>query len=147
MNKRINFEDTTFILNVRIRMIRDLLQLDTDTDLFLRQTMGDIEFINTALDMLTEKFLANIKFLDRETEADNLTDAEWQFSQLLNEISNNSSPFSPAHFPETQTWIDKFRKDSGKRQKQIEEAYVPAGQNPNEPVVSHAELNGLLGTP
>jgi hypothetical protein len=147
MNKRINFEDTTFILNVRIRMIRDLLQLDTDTDLFLRQTMGDIEFINTALDMLTEKFLANIKFLDRDTEADNLTDAEWQFSQLLNEISNNSSPFSPSRFPETQTWIDKFRKDSGKRQKQIEESYVPAGQNANEPVVSHAELNGLLGSP
>jgi hypothetical protein len=147
MNKRINFEDTTFILNVRIRMIRDLLQLDTDTDLFLRQTMGDIEFINTALEMLTEKFLANIKFLDRETEADNLTDAEWQFSQLLNEISNNSSPFSPSRFPETQTWIEKFRKDSIKRQKQIDESYVPAGQNSNEPVVSHAELNGLLGSP
>jgi hypothetical protein len=146
MNKRINFEDTTFILNVRIRMIRDLLQLDTDASLFLRQTMGDLEFINTALDMLTEKFLANIKFLDRETEADNLTDAEWQFSQLLNEISNNGSPYSPARFAETQSWIDKFRKDSAKRQKQIGESYVGASQPVNEPVVSHAELNGLLGS-
>jgi hypothetical protein len=146
MNKRINFEDTIFILNVRIRMIRDLLQLDTDTGLFLRQTMGDLEFINSALDMLTEKFIANIKFLDRETEGDNLTDVEWQFSQLLNEITNTSSPFSPAHIPDTQTWIDKFRKDSGKRQKQIEESYISTGQTSNEPVVTHAELNGLLGS-
>nr|AGS52380.1 hypothetical protein [uncultured bacterium contig00077] len=147
MNKRINFEDTIFILNVRIRMIRDLLQLDIDAGLFLRQTMGDLEFINSALDMLNEKFLANIKFLDRETEADNISDVEWQFSQLLNEISNNTSPFSPARFAETQTWIDKFRKDSAKRQKQIDESYVPTGQASNEPVVSHAELNGLLGSP
>jgi len=146
MNKRINFEDTIFILNVRIRMIRDLLRLDTDTDLFYRQTMGDLEFISTALDMLTEKFLASLKFIDREIEVDNLQDAEWQFSQILNEISNNSSPFSPVQFPEAQTWITKLKKDSVKRQKQIEESYVPAEQSMAEPVVSNAELNGLLGS-
>ncbi len=146
MNKRINFEDTVFILNIRIRMIRDLLQLDTDTSLFLRQTMADIEFINSSLDMLAEKFLANIKFLDRETEADTITDGEWQFNQLLNEISNNSSPFSPTHFPETLVLIEKFRKESAKRQKQIEESYVPSSSPVHEPVVSSAELNGLLGS-
>jgi hypothetical protein len=146
MNKRINFEDTIFILNVRIRMIRDLLKLDTDTSLFLKQTMEDIEFINTVLEVLVEKYLTNIKFLDRETEVYNLTDAEWQFNQLLNEISNNNSPFSPAHFAETQILIDKFKKDSGKRQKLINDSYVPAEQNVNEPVVSNAELNGLLGS-
>ncbi|MDR3019607.1 MAG: hypothetical protein LBU66_01740 [Treponema sp.] len=145
MNKRINFEDTIFILNVRIRMIRDLIQLDTDPGLFYRQTMGDLEFISSILDILTEKFLENMKFLDRETEADNLLDAEWQFSQLLNEISGNSSPYSQARFPETQTWIDKLRKDTLKRKKQIEESYVPE-QSVSEPVVSNAELNGLLGS-
>ena len=146
MNKRINFEDTIFILNVRIRMIRDLLRLDMEADLFYRQTMSDLEFVGTALDMLTEKFLANLKFLDRETEADNLMDAEWQFSQILNEISNNSSPFSPSLFPEAQTLIAKLKKDSVKRQKQIEESYEPAEQSTTEPVVSNAELNGLLGS-
>ena len=126
-------------------MIRDLLRLDTDTSLFYTQTMGDIEFIGSLLDMLTEKFLENLKFIDRETEADNITDAEWQFSQLLNEISGNSSPFSPVHFPDTQILIGKLRKDSAKRQKQLEDAYVPAEQSSAEPVVSNAELNGLLG--
>ena len=145
MNKRINFEDTIFILNVRMRMIRDLLRLDTDTVLFYGQTMGDMEFVSTVLGMLTEEFLANLKFLDRETEADNLMDAEWQFSQILNEISSNSSPFSPVKFPEMQTSISKLKKDSVKRQKQIEESYEPAEHSSAEPVVSHAELNGLLG--
>jgi hypothetical protein len=127
-------------------MIRDLLRLDTDKVLFLRQTMGDMEFISSILDVLTEKFIANIKFLDREVEGDNLSDIEWQFSQLLNEISNSSCPFSPANFPETRSWLDKFRKDSIKRQKQINESYVPMEHSMSEPVVSHAELNGLLGS-
>jgi len=146
MNKRINFEDTLFILNVRIRMIKDLLRLDADSSLFYKQTMGDLEFISSILDTMTEKFLANLKFLDRETEADNLLDAEWQFSQLLNEISNNTSPYSRIYFPETFTVIDKLRNDSIKRKKQIEESYVPAEQSISEPVVTHAELNGLLGS-
>ncbi|MDR1840127.1 MAG: hypothetical protein LBQ93_11155 [Treponema sp.] len=146
MNKRINFEDTLFILNVRIRMIKDLLRLDADSSLFYKQTMGDLEFISSILDTMTEKFLSNLKFLDHETEADNLLDAEWQFSQLLNEISNNSSPYSRIYFPETQIVTDKLRNDSLKRKKQIEESYVPAEQSMSEPVVTNAELNGLLGS-
>jgi hypothetical protein len=146
MNKQINFEDTLFILNVRIRMVKDLLRLDTDTILFYRQTMDDLDFISSVLDIMTEKFLSNLKFLDRETEADNILDTEWQFSQILNEISNNTSPYSIVLFPETKSRIDKLRIDSAKRKKQIEDVYTPAEQSMTEPVVTHAELNGLLGS-
>jgi len=146
MNKRINFEDTLFILNVRIRMLRDMMQLDVDADLFYRQSMGDIEFINQCLDALAEKFVANIKFLDRETEADNILDAEWQFGQLLNEMTSNSCPFTAQLFPDMPALIGKLRADSVKRKKLIEESYVPAENSTPEPVVSHAELNGLLGS-
>jgi hypothetical protein len=147
MNKRINFEDTIFILTIRIKMIKDLLRLDIDSGLFYRQTMSDMEFISSVLDIMTEKFLSNLKFIDRETEGDNLLDAEWQFSQLLNEVSNNTSPFSQINFPETHTWIDKLKKDSSKRRKQLEESSVSLDQSTTEPVVSNAELNGLLGSP
>jgi len=146
MNKRINFEDTVFILNVRIRMIHDLMQLDTNTSLFYVQTMKDLEFISAVLDSLAEKFLDNLKFLDREVEADNILDTEWQFSQILNEISNNSSPFTSSGFPEMPALLSKFRKESAKRQKQIEESYVPTEHSLAEPVVSNAELNGLLAS-
>ena len=127
-------------------MIKDLLQIDTDSGLFYRQTMADMEFISSVLDIMTEKFLSNMQFLDRETEADNLLDTEWQFSQILNEISGISSPYSNTYFPETQTWIDKLRSESIKRKKRIEEAYVPVELSMSEPVVTHAELNGLLGS-
>jgi hypothetical protein len=127
-------------------MIRDLMKLDTDADFFYRKTMNDIDFISCALDMLTEKFVSNLKFLDRETEADNILDTEWQFGQLINEISSNSSTFNYSLFPEMPVFIAKLRGDSNKRKKQIEESYVPAEQSMNEPVVSNAELNGLLGS-
>ena len=145
MNKRINFEDTIFILNVRIRMIRDLLRLDTDSNLFYRQTMGDLEFISSVLDILIGKFLENLKFLDKEVEADNILDVEWQFSQIINEISGNSSPFSPSLYPEMPAIITRLRTDSSNRKKQIDESYVPTESAIAEPVVSNAELNGLLG--
>lgn len=146
MNKRINFEDTIFILTVRIKMIKDLLRLDVDSELFYRQTMGDLDFISGILDVMTEKFLANLKFLDRETEGDNLLDIEWQFSQLLNEITNNSCPYSQASFSETYTLIEKLKNDNSKRIKQLEESSVSSGDHStSEPVVSNAELNGLLG--
>ena len=108
MNKRINFEDIIFILAVRIRMIRDLLQLDTEPDLFFRQTVVDLEFIASILDLLAEKFVENLKFLDREAEADNILDAEWQFCQLLNEISKTSSPFSSTIYSELPVLINKL---------------------------------------
>ena len=145
MNKQVNFEDTIFILNLRIRMIKDLLRLDIDTGLFYRQTMGDLDFISSVMNTLTEKFLTNIKFLDREIEADNILDTEWKFNQLLNELSNNGSPY--VSFPETLPWIDKLKGESEKRRKQLEEITETVEHSMAEPLVTHAELNGLLGAP
>ena len=122
------------------------MHLDTDTNLFYNQTIEDIEFINNILNILTDKFLENMKFLDREAEADNILDAEWQFEQLLNLISKNSSPFSVKLYPEMPDLIEKLRKDCIKRKNKINEYYVPAENMMPEPVVSHAELNGLLGS-
>ena len=146
MNKRVNFEDTLFIINVRIRMVKDLLRLDTETNVFYRQTIMDLEFVSAILDIMADKFLSNLKFLDSETEADNLLDTEWRFSQLLDEFSGGDSPYCGEDFPETQVLIEKFRTKSARRKKQIEDAYVPVDQSTCEPVVTHAELNGLLGS-
>jgi len=144
MNKQINFEDTIFILNVRMRMIQDLLRLDTDTEVFLNQTLSDLEFINSILETLTEKLITNTKLIDRETEADNLSDAEWQLCQLLIKISNNQGPFPASKFPEIQEWTAKFKKSSEKRQKRVDESYSSMERNRFEPVVSQAEMHGLL---
>ena len=122
------------------------MRLDTDPSIFYSQTMGDLEFIGSVMDTLAVKFLENIKFLDREAEADCILEAEWQFGQLLNEISNNSSPFTGNLFPEMPAIINKLRKESNRRKSQIEDSYVPQENSVPEPVVSPAELNGLLGS-
>ena len=146
MNKHVNFEDIIYILNVRIRMIKDLFHLDIDFDLFHSQTMKDLEFINSMMNTLTDKFLKNQNFLDRETDAEGILDVEWQFSQLLNEISNNINQYSFANTPETQTLIAALKKESIIRKKQIEESCTPAESSMSEPVVTYSELNGLLGS-
>jgi flagellar motility protein MotE (MotC chaperone) len=127
-------------------MIRDFLRLDVDFAAFHDQMVQDIEFVNSALEATAEKFAADTKFIDREIESDNLLDAEWQFSQLLNEIASNQSPYSKKNFPEAQAIFDRLKKDSARRKKQLEDSCVSTERTVMEPVVSHAELHGLLGS-
>jgi hypothetical protein len=127
-------------------MIKDLFHLDIDFSLFYNQTIEDMEFINYILDTLTEKFLKNQKFIDRETDAESLLDAEWNFSQLLNEFSNNYSQYSSINFSETQTLIARLKKEGINRKKQIEESCTPDESLITETVVTHMELSDLLGS-
>jgi hypothetical protein len=149
MNKHINFEDNLFILNVRIRMIRDMLSLDADSGLFLGKTVEDLEFMDTVLENLTGNLIGNPRLLDRELEFDNLSDIEWQFVQLLIEFMNKSNPFIAGLGeelpPEIKDRISRLKERSAARRKTIEEVAIPwAEQPPMEPVVSPLELGELL---
>jgi hypothetical protein len=144
MNKRINFEDNIFILNVRIRMIRDILVLDADPDLFLEKTMEDIDFINNTLEALLGNLIENKRLLERDTEFDNLSDLEWQFSQVLAEFLNGGGNISAVQFPMLKGKITMLRKYSQDRKKAMEDARSPAESPAAEPVVSSLELSELL---
>ncbi|MDR0583471.1 MAG: hypothetical protein LBG57_03875 [Treponema sp.] len=144
MTMYINFEDNLFILNVRIRMIRDLLRLDPDPGLFLERTVDDMEFIDKALEFLTGNLKENTRLFDRDREFDNLSNIEWQFSQLLLEFAKDSSPLSPAKFPQIRDRIFRLKDSGAARRKTIDEAVVPAEQTRTEPMVSSAELNELF---
>ena len=54
MNKRVNFEDSLFILMMRIRMIRDSITLDADPELFLEKILDDIYFTEHTLRVLLD---------------------------------------------------------------------------------------------
>lgn len=144
MNKHVNFEDNLFILNVRIRMIHDLLRLDPDSGLFLEKTVADLEFINAALESLTKNLMGNTMLLDRELEFDNLSDIEWRYSQLLTEFMGDSSPFPVEQFPEIRDRILPLRNNSAVRKKAVDEIAGPAELAQAEPVVSSLELSKLL---
>ena len=136
MDKQINFEDTIFILNVRIRMLLDLLCLDINPDVHLEKTLDDLSFIDNILNSLYKYLTENRAFLDREDELDKLTDLEFRFDQLLTGIGRS--------FPAAGERAFFYRNSSAERRHKLDETRSPAEQSASEPVVTYQELNELL---
>ena len=142
---RVNFEDTIFILNMRIRMIRDTLRLNPPHELFLEKTLDDLEFINGVMDILVRDSGENGDQIYKNGENVYISDTEWQFSQLLTEVSLNSGLVSVPVYPEIREKIAGLRANSNIRRRLIDESGDPEEIARAEPVVSSAEFNGLLG--
>ena len=142
---RLNFEDSIFILNMRIRMIKDTLRLTPPPELFMERCLDDLAFLNGILDLLVHTFVESDGSQNGTNDADYLLDTEWQFNQLLTEFSLESSPFPAQVYPEVIQKIALLRDSSNIRRKTIEETIPPSEIAQAEPVVTSAELNGLLG--
>jgi hypothetical protein len=144
MNKRVNLQDSIFILNGRLKILRDLLTLDPDPDLFLEKTVDDIEFLDRALEALLEQVRNNGHILERNEVLDYLFDLEWDFSQILEDISGGSGGISAGSFPPLQERIRSLLdRGTGRRRVLGDErssATVPAMEN----AVSSDELSELL---
>ena len=136
MNKQINFEDNIFILNVRIRMLMDLLHLDVDPGFYAEKTLDDIAFIDMILNSLLKYLTENRMFHDREDELDKLIDLEYRFDQLLEGTGKC--------FPLIREQLLQYKTSSTERRKNIDDTRLPVDQSANEPVVSSLELNELL---
>jgi hypothetical protein len=144
MNKHINFEDNIFILNARVRMIRDILVLDADPGLFLEKTADDLEFLDQTLSSLLNGLLENSKFLERDESFENISALEWQFQQVLGEFMGNSGGISAAGYPLLRDRAAVYRGHSAERQKTAEQSVRNPEGVQMEPVVSTDELNELL---
>jgi hypothetical protein len=144
MNKQINFGDAIFILNTRIRMIRDMLILDADPDFFLDATLSDLEFIDTVLGELLKGLIENIHLIDRNGQFHNLHETERQFIGVLWDLANGPGALSVASFPALQEKVGLIREHSLERQQVIEQSFSIDKGPSSEPVVSSDELNELL---
>ena len=143
---RLNFEDTIFILNMRIRLLRDTLRLNSPPELFLDKTMDDLDFLDGILDTFTRDLVENENSNQFAAElVDYITDTEWQFSQLLNEFSANSGPLSANVFPQVQEKITVLSVNSNIRRSLVDKSDILAETAQTEPGVSSAEFIGLLG--
>ena len=140
-----SFEDTVFILNIRIKMIKDTLRLSPPPELFLEKCLDDLVFIDHILAVLAQSLNENGNSANINGEYENFLDAEWQFSQLLLEFSNEASIFSENFLPDTRKKITILRESSSIRRKVIEETSIPTDITYMEPVVSSVELNSLFG--
>ena len=48
------FEDTVFLLNLRIKMVRDTMRLNPPTSLFMEKCLDDVAFIDNVLENIAE---------------------------------------------------------------------------------------------
>ncbi|MDR0709493.1 MAG: hypothetical protein LBF77_05455 [Spirochaetaceae bacterium] len=145
MNRRINFEDNIFILNTRIRAIRDMLLLDADPDFFLKKTLDDLEFIDSTLSVLLDNLNNNKKYIEREGQFYNLLETERSLSEVLKTISSGDGTVSVDKFPEIEDRITLIHNHSLNRRKVIEDVPFEASEtSPAEPWVSRDELSELL---
>jgi hypothetical protein len=143
MNKRINFEDNIYVILGRIRMIRDLLALDADPELFLEKALEDIDFIDATLKILLSGLLENQYLIEREELFSHISELEWQFSQILGNFLNSQGNISVQE-PSLRDKIAILRARSLERRRTAENAGTATGSIPEEPVVSSDEISELL---
>jgi hypothetical protein len=145
MNKYINFEDTIFILNIQIRMIRDLLILDADPGLFLEKTLGDIDFIDTSLSVVLGNLMENERLIGKDELFHNLYETERRFSDVLSQMEHGSGGISGVQFPVIREKIAALRDKTRERRGIIKDTAAKNDQKTLEPMgVSSVELCELL---
>jgi hypothetical protein len=145
MYKRINFEDSIFIINTRIRIIRDMLLLDTDPDMFLEKTLDDVDFVDKSLSFLLEQLSDNKRFIERTEQFHNLAETERTFAEVLLDLVNGDSTISSGKFPAIRDRLTFLWNHSQERKKTIEGAAGPEiEEGVVNPMVSSDELNELL---
>ncbi|MDR2631776.1 MAG: hypothetical protein LBC60_12720 [Spirochaetaceae bacterium] len=144
MVKHINFEDNIFLLFMRIRMIRDLLLLDADPELFLEIVLTDIDFIDRTLAILLKELIENKRLIERDEQLYNLSKAEHQFGEVLSSFFHRSGSISGAALPPVHEKIVVLQKQSLARQKAVTEIKVESGKKADNMIVSSDELMELL---
>ena len=144
MNKIVNFEDSIFILEMRIRMIRDTLLLDAEPELFLERTLDDICFTDDRMRILLAQLQENHRLIDREELLEQFADTEERFSQALREMLEHDGNISIREIPPIQEKIRAFL-DSSLERRRIAATLSPLGASVNGiPIVSTDELTELL---
>jgi hypothetical protein len=144
MIKYINFEDNIFLITIRIRMLRDLLILDADPDLFLEATLQDVDFIDQSLETLLGSLIENKRLIDRDEQLHNLEEAECQFETVLSEMADGQGSISAEKFPVIREKVLLQREQSLARRKTIEASRNDPNKTSEGPVVSSDEMNELL---
>ena len=145
MNKQVNFEDNSFITMMRIRMIRDTITLDADPELFLEKILDDIYFTDHSLRILLEYLQENHRLIEREELLEHLSELEWQFSQVLQELLDHNGNISIRDIPTIREKLSCLRSNSLERRRTAENLCSGTeNSSDEEPIVSSEELTELL---
>jgi hypothetical protein len=140
----INFEDTLFIIHTRVQMLHEVLTLDISSDLFLDKTIDDMSFIGKTLDILIKALTEDTYILERDEQLDNVSETEWQFSQVLTRFLTVSGNISANRFPAFREKILALRIQSAARRKIADDSRTKPVRAGMEPLVSSDEMSELL---
>ena len=144
MDKCVNFEDSLFILMMRIRMIRDTLTLDAVSELFLEKTLDDIFFTDQILGVLLGNLEENYHLIERAEILEHFSELEWQFNRLLQSLLAHDGGISIREIPAAKEKILACRNNSLQRQAAAEKLSPAENSQPHSPIVSSDEINELL---
>jgi hypothetical protein len=144
MNKQVNFEDNIFILMMRTRMIRDMITLGADPELFLEKTLDDICFTNETLGILLAYLEQNQHLIEREERFEQLQNAEEQFSMVLQGLLCKGGNFSVRGSSSLEEKLAVFQKSSLERQKAAGKLRHIEEELDDSPPVSSLEIAELL---
>ena len=144
MNKLVNFEDDIFILLMKIRMIKDIVTLDADPELFMEKTLNDIYFVDHAMRTLLENLEQNHHLIEREELLEQLSNAEGQFSMVLKELLEHDGNFSILEIPSIREKVTAFKIGSQERQKTAGKLYHSEKNAGSNIYVGSDELAALL---
>ena len=125
-------------------MIRDIIILDADPELFLEKTLDDIYFADHTLRALLGFMLENNQLIDREELLEHLAETEWQFSQVLESLLNHNGNISVREIPSIREKLSAFRNSSLERLKTAEDMSPVEDSLSGSPIVSSDELTELL---
>jgi hypothetical protein len=146
MGKCINYEDNTFIINTRVRLLHDILLLEVDSVLFFKKTLDELDFINEALEILLTALIENDKLIERSERFHDLLETEWRFTALLNFLIGGQGSLADNFCPQLVPKLESIRNDCSRRRDLIKEHTLPsfAEDKADERLVSTFELSELL---
>jgi len=144
MNKRVNFEDSLFILMMHLRLIQDIITLDADPEFFLGKTLDDIYFTDRILGVLLGSLQENSFLIEREELLEHLADIESRFTQVLQDLLNCDGNISIRSAPSIMEKVVACRNNSLARQETIARLNPVGTRKSSSPIVSSAELTELL---
>jgi hypothetical protein len=145
MKKRVNYEDNTFIINTRIRLLQDIFVLEADSALFFNKALDELDFINNTLDALLKDFLENNKLIERSERLRDLLETEWRFTSVLNYLISGQGSLVDDFYPRLVPKLKSLLGDCTQRRSVIEKEKADSEKNPvDERLVSSLELSELL---
>jgi hypothetical protein len=141
----LNFADNLFILNVKIRAIKDTLALDADPDFFLENICNEIELVSRVSGALLMETKQNVQLVDRSELLYAFFETENRFLAMLASVEQGRACFSFENYPEIESKIIPIRDISRKRKEEILVILQDRESRSGDPrVVSSAEMSELL---